>query len=202
LKKILLILPFVIILLFSCRSRPAIVEEEVPEKEPKVEEIAEIELAVGGVAKSRAVEAMERARSIRADVAVREDFNAALAVFKEAEKEIDNANKELVVRNFLEAERIVLNAETLFLEAEELFLRAYETTRIKREEARIELNRARSEIRRVESEATGVAEELGEETVQASAVEDDKPAECAIEARQGYCYECELEMYEEGVPGI
>ncbi|MCL2792038.1 MAG: hypothetical protein FWD87_03010 [Spirochaetaceae bacterium] len=131
-KKILIVFPFILIFLFSCRSAPAPAEPV-----PDVRAVP----AVGvDEARNRAVNAMERARSIRADVAVRDDFNSALALFNEAEGEPRTAgNLQNLVNKYFDAER--------------LFLAAHENTRVMREEAQRQLNRAREDIRQVETAA-------------------------------------------------
>ena len=143
-KKILVFLPFVILILFSCKSAPA--------PTPATDAAPAIDTTVGLAdveeAKKRAVNAMNRAKSVRADVAARENFNNALAVFDEAEKEIPTA-----------ANMAALN--TKYFEAEMLFFTAYEDTILKRERAQRELNRAREVIRQVESDAESFEREQG-----------------------------------------
>ena len=123
-KKILIVLPFVILILFSCKSTPKSGEEIV-------------DLAT---AKGRAVAAMEKAKSIKADVALKDEYNNALNVFDDAEKTAQTSKDEPVLI-------------AKYLEAEKLFLNSYEGTRAKRDEAQRQLNKAKEDIKRVENEA-------------------------------------------------
>ena len=75
-KKILLIL--ISIVLFSCASAP-----EQPVEEPVKEEVKEA-MSVTEL-RNKAYSAMEKALSIKADVAVKEDYAAADKMFKDAE---------------------------------------------------------------------------------------------------------------------
>ncbi|MCL2480564.1 MAG: hypothetical protein FWF38_02520 [Spirochaetaceae bacterium] len=135
-KKILIVLPFVILFLFSCKSAPA------PDADG-----ANVQKAIDIVtAKSRAVDAMDKAKSIKADVAVSDEYNSALDVFNEAEKDAQNPGDLLAVTN-------------KYLEAERLFLATYESARSKKEEAQRQLNRAKDAIKQVENEAEAFEKE-------------------------------------------
>ena len=135
-KKILIVLPFVILILFSCKSAPAPTDGK--DVADKVIDIA--------TARSRAVDAMDKAKSIKADVALKDDYNSALDVFNNAEKDAQASGDILAVTN-------------KYLESERLFLAAYDGTRAKREEAQRQLNKAKEDIKRVENEADAFEQE-------------------------------------------
>jgi hypothetical protein len=130
-KKILIFLPFVVLFLFSCASSPE------PKDDGKLYG-APIDI---GTAKERAVDARDKAKSIKADVAVKDDFSKALDVFNEAE-----ANPTI----------------EKYLEAETLFLASYESARVKKEEAQRQMNKARDDIRQVEVNAEAFEKEQKE----------------------------------------
>ena len=131
-KKILIFLPFVLLLLFSCSSTPKgnVTDNALDSLKPK-----DI-----GTAKSRAVDAMNKAKSIKAEVAVKDDFNNALNVFNDAEKDAAAATN-------------VPATIDKYLQSEELFLAAYASARVKKEEAQRQLNKAKEDIRQVENNA-------------------------------------------------
>ncbi len=144
-KKILIVLPFVILFLFSCASSP---DKGTTDGSSALQEPTDMRTA-----KNRAVDAMNKAKSIKADIAVKDDYNSALAVFNEAEKEAQAATNELATTN-------------KYLEAERLFLAAYENARAKREEATKQLNKAKEDIHQVESDAEAFDKEQSEGTTQ------------------------------------
>jgi len=157
-KKILIVLPFVVLFLFSCKSAPA-PTDNVIYGAPATEKAIDI-----ATAKSKAVDAMEKAKSIKADVAVKDEYNSAFDVFNDAEKEAQTASNLLV-------------AADKYLEAERLFLAAYESARAKKEEAQRQLNKAKEDIRQVEDEADAFEKEQSGETVQEAApVQEGVPA--------------------------
>ena len=146
-KKILIVLPFLILFLFSCKSAPA--PTDLTDGTTVAEKAMDI-----ATAKGRAVDAMDKAKSIKADVAVSDEYNSALDVFNDAEKEAQNASNLLV-------------ATDKYLEAERLFLAAYESARVKKEEALRQLNKAKEDIRQLENEAEAFdKEQSGEEPAQ------------------------------------
>jgi len=146
-KKILIVLPFLILFLFSCKSAPA--PTDLTDGTTVAEKAMDI-----ATAKGRAVDAMDKAKSIKADVAVSDEYNSALDVFNDAEKEAQSASNLLV-------------ATDKYLEAERLFLAAYESARVKKEEALRQLNKAKEDIRQLENEAEAFdKEQSGEEPAQ------------------------------------
>ena len=86
-------------------------------------------------AQDRAQAAMEKAKSVKADVAVKTDFAGAMTVYDEAKAASGDA------------------AIPKYLEAEGRFLAAHDLAVTKREEANKQLNKARSDIKAVEDEA-------------------------------------------------
>ena len=113
--------------LFSCASAP----------EPLVDGVG-IEAA-----RSRAQAAMEKAKSAKADVAVKADFAKAETVYNEA----GTMEGETAIRKYLEAEG--------------LFLASHDAAVAKRDEANRQLDKARSDIKALEDEAEMLIEELG-----------------------------------------
>jgi hypothetical protein len=126
-KKICLVLLFPIsfMLLFSCSSTP---QAEV------------VDLAT---AQSRAADALAKAKSVKADVAVKAEFDRAQASYTEAQGITGDA------------------AITKYLEAEGLFLAAHDAAVVKRDEARKQLDKAKSDIKALEDEASSLQREQG-----------------------------------------
>ena len=142
-KKTLILFPFVILFLFSCASSA--------DKKTGADDSSSLYGVVKDIAtaKSRAVDAMNKAKSVKADVAVKDDYNKALGVFNDAEKDASNPSNELAVIN-------------KYLDAEKLFLAAYDSAKAKRDEAQKQINKAKEDINRVESEAEAFEKEQKE----------------------------------------
>ena len=132
-KKILLVLASV--LLFSCASAPEkpVEEETVIEEVQKPISITEI--------RNKAYSAMEKALSIKANVAVKDDYKAAEKMFNDAEA-LDASNPEAAAK-----------ASLIYLDAETAFNTVYDTAYEKRENARKELEMAKGDIKAAEDEA-------------------------------------------------
>lgn len=113
-KKLCMLLPLAL-LFFSCASTPS---------GPSGKELAE--------------QAREKALSVKADVAAKNDFAAAQAVFDEAASLEAAGNKA---------------AADKYLEAEAQFTSVYESVKSKRDAAQRELDKARADIKTVEAEA-------------------------------------------------
>jgi hypothetical protein len=98
-------------------------------------------------AKARAMSAMDKARSVKAEVSVKASYDAAFSAYTEAES--------------LEA---VGSAGGIgkYLEAETAFLTAYDEAKVKQEEARRQLSRARDAIKTVEDAAAEFDREYAE----------------------------------------
>ena len=116
-------------LLFSCASQPP----------PKTPDFAD--------AKARAVSAMEKAKSVKAEISVKTRYDAAFSVYTEA--------------GSLEAAG---SADGIgkYLEAETAFLAAYDEAKAKRDEAQRQLSAARDAIKTVEDEAAEFDREQNE----------------------------------------
>jgi hypothetical protein len=89
---------------------------------------------------------MEKAKAIKADVAVKEDFNKGLTAFNEGESLSASSSDESVTAS-------------KYIEAEELFLAAYNSAAAKREAALNQLNKAKEDIKTVEAEAEAADKE-------------------------------------------
>jgi len=138
-RKILLVLPFLI--LFACSSTPESGSSDGSSTSDKPSTVAE--------ARDRAATAMDKAKSIKADVAVKDEYNNALSAFNEAEDmNKSNAGQESVIDKYMEAER--------------LFLAVYDDALAKREEALKQMEKADSEIKEVEDEAQEYEKEVTE----------------------------------------
>ena len=92
-------------------------------------------------AQDRAQAAMEKAKSVKADVAVKADYNNAMTVYDGAKAATGEA------------------AIPQYLEAEGLFLAAHDVAVAKRDEARKQLDKARSDIKALEDEAEMLQQE-------------------------------------------
>jgi hypothetical protein len=97
-------------------------------------------------AQTRADAAREKAKSVKADLAVKEDFARGQAVYGEAEGLMPAGGDSAVAK---------------FLEAEGLFLAAHDAAVVKRDEARKQLEKAKSDIKAVEAEAETLKREQG-----------------------------------------
>lgn len=131
-KKILLVLASV--MLFSCASAP-----EKPVEEETVKEVPE-KLSITEI-RNKAYSAMEKALSIKANIAVKDDYKAAEKMFNDAEA-LDASNPEAAAR-----------ASLIYLDAETAFNTVYDAAYEKRENARKELEMAKGDIKAAEDEA-------------------------------------------------
>ncbi|MDR2144709.1 MAG: hypothetical protein LBP29_10115 [Treponema sp.] len=113
-KKLLVLLPLAA-LFFSCASTPA-----------------------GQSEKTLAEQARDRALSVKADIAAKNEFAAAQAAFDEAAALEASGNAAAASR---------------YQESERLFTAVYESVKAKRDAAQKELDAARAAIRDVENEA-------------------------------------------------
>jgi predicted lipoprotein len=135
-KRNLLLTALAVALITACASdpspaaRPASKAPAVPEarQEPVPRE------------QSRATEALNRAKSIKADVEYKEEFEAAQALFDEAES-LKAVSEE--------------KAAEKYIEAEARFKAAYETAAVKRDEALRQLDIAQEAIKSVEDAVRG-----------------------------------------------
>ncbi len=91
-------------------------------------------------AKARAANAREQALSIKANVAVKDDFNNAENIFITADTDADPI--------------------AAFTKAEELFTAAYDKAKVLRDAAAAELEKARNEIKSAEEEAAAFETEM------------------------------------------
>jgi hypothetical protein len=148
LKNMLLFTLFALII--ACKSAPP---ETAPEPVPTPSEPARAEPAPspppppstdGAAERNRALEAMNKAKSIKADIAVKDEFNAAQNLFDEGEALLASSSG---------------GAAQKYLEAETRFLAAYDSAYAKREEALRQLNLARQAIKSVEDDAAAYDEE-------------------------------------------
>ncbi len=92
-------------------------------------------------AKARAMSAIDKAKSIKADVAVKDEFNQAMQVFNNAESSAE------------------ADAIKLYLQAEGLFTDAYNKAKVMRDAALDQLNKAKTEIKSAEDEAAAFEKE-------------------------------------------
>jgi hypothetical protein len=134
-RFVLFLIVACIALLVSCgtTSEAAIeVVEPIP-SEPAVD-LTEV--------RARAAAARENALSIKADVAVKNDFDNAVRIFDTAETAADPV--------------------AAFLDAERLFTEAYNQAKTLRDAAMAELEKANNEIRTAEDEAARALEEAAQ----------------------------------------
>jgi hypothetical protein len=124
-KKVFVLIPIVIsvFLMISCGSAPAAVTEPTPSG--STVDVSE--------ARNRAAASREQALSIKAEVAVKPDFDNGETVFNSAETAADPV--------------------AAFLEAERLFTAAYDKAKVLRDAAMNELQKAQAEIKTAEDEA-------------------------------------------------
>lgn len=97
-------------------------------------------------AQNRAGAAREKAESVKADIAAKDDFEAAQASYKDGEGLLPTGGTAAVEK---------------FLEAERLFLAAHDAAVAKRDEASKQLEKAKSDIKAVEAEAETLQREQG-----------------------------------------
>ena len=109
-------------LLFSCASTPAADGPDL------------------ATAKNRADSAISKAQSVKADVAVKPDFDKARASYREAQG-LEASNQAQAIAKYLESERQALAA--------------HDATLAKRAEAQKQLDKAKSDIKAIEAEAGG-----------------------------------------------
>jgi hypothetical protein len=135
-------------LLFACASSPA------PEGESSVPPQSSVPAQTPGTPdssaeKNRALEAMNKARSVKAEVAVKAAFNEAMERYNRAESLAASGSA----------------AGDTYLESEKLFLAAYEDARLKREEAERSLTLARDAVKQAEENAAALDGEQGEDSL-------------------------------------
>jgi hypothetical protein len=152
-KKLFWLLPLAVF--FSCKSAPAPVTEPEPQPLPPVS-AAEPKADVSAD-RSKAVEAMNLAKSVKADVAVKDEFNRALGIFNNAES--------------LAASNSVSSAADQYREAEGLFLDAHKEALAKRDEAQRQLALAREAIKSVENDAAALDQEQRDDAAGEGAAE-------------------------------
>ncbi|MDX9800403.1 MAG: hypothetical protein RBT69_03590 [Spirochaetia bacterium] len=140
-KKLLLLLP--ILFLYSCASAP---EKAV---EPVVAAVVEpAQVFTADKEKTRATEAMNKAKSVKAEVAMKDEFNKALGIYNEANTLVSAGGEK------------VKTAAAKYLESEALFLAVYEKSKIKREEAVKQLEKAKAAVKNVEEDAAELEAEM------------------------------------------
>jgi hypothetical protein len=139
-KRLLTTAVLVTMLITACASEPSPAAQQVPARRSIEEASAPKEPAAAVTDRGRATEAMDKAKSLKADVAVKKEFEAAQALFDEAEALSAESEEE---------------AAQKYLEAEIQFNTAYEDAVAKREEALRQLNLARDAIKSVEDAARG-----------------------------------------------
>ena len=120
----------VLLLLFSCGSTPETVLDPVAER-------------------AKAVEAMDLAKSVKADVAFAEEYNQAVSVLEAADAMVGTETGVVVAEQFVESEK--------------LFRAVYEKAKIARDEALRQLNKARNDIKSVEADAEAMEQEQANE---------------------------------------
>lgn len=140
-KKLLLLLP--ILVLFSCASAPD--KGSVTEETQTVQNITAAQNA--DMEKNRATDAMNKAKSVKAEVAVKEEFNKALGIYNEANS-LASAGGESIK-----------TAAAKYIESEALFLASYEKAKVKKEEAMKQLEKAKADIKNVEDDAAALEAE-------------------------------------------
>jgi hypothetical protein len=126
--------------LFSCASSPDPEAENPPAQAPGA--------ADSSAEKNRALEAMNKARSVKAEVAVKAAFDGALEIYNRAESLAASGSA----------------AGNTYLESEKLFLAAYEDARAKREEAERQLILAKDAVKQAEETAAAFDEEQREDS--------------------------------------
>jgi hypothetical protein len=136
-KKLFWLFPLAVF--FSCKSAPS------PEPQPSPSSNAVEQQADVSADRSKAVEAMNMAKSVKADVAVKDDFNRALEIFNNAESLAASGSVPAAVDQYHEAER--------------LFMDAHSRAVVKRDEAQRQLTLAREAIKAVEEDAAALDQE-------------------------------------------
>ncbi|MDR2758691.1 MAG: hypothetical protein LBB78_04870 [Spirochaetaceae bacterium] len=129
--------------LFSCASPPPPETPAVPPQAPAVPPQAPAapprqESPDFKEARARAVSAMDKAKSVKADISVKTRYNTAFSAFTEAESLAAAGSAGGIGK---------------YQEAETAFLAAHDEAIIKREEAQRQLSRAREAIKTVEDNA-------------------------------------------------
>ncbi len=132
-KKILLLL--ITIVMFSCASAP----EQPPVEQPEPEAVQK-PVSITDV-RNRAYSAMEKALSIKANIAVKDEYSEAKKMFDNAEA-LDASDPEAAAK-----------AALIYLDAETAFNTVYDTAFTKRENASKELQMAKDDIKAVEEDA-------------------------------------------------
>jgi hypothetical protein len=139
--------------LLSCASAPAPeapVEAPVPPPETHTADTP----ADSSAEKNRALEAMNKARSVKAEVAVKAVFDEAMTIYNRAESLASSGSA----------------AGNTYLEAEKNFLAAYEAALAKREQAERQLALAREAVK--QAEETAAAFDAGQEEGEEYSAED------------------------------
>jgi hypothetical protein len=145
-KKLLFLLPLMVVV-FGCATAPApSAPEEAGPAAPAAPPAPAAPLATA--ARNKALAAMEAAKSIKADVAVKDVYNTALTAFNEGEALGSSAP----------------GADGKYLEAERGFTAAYNRAQELRSAAQNELTKARQDIKTAEDEAAEMEASLAEET--------------------------------------
>lgn len=132
-KKAWLLLPLLLIL-FSCAST----KDDGAASRPVIDVSA---------AKSGAVETMNKAKSVKADVAAKEQYDRAMAEY--------NAAESLAAAGSEDEAAIVEK----YTNAQNLFNAAYNTADAKRQAALRQLEKAKADIKNVENDASALEEE-------------------------------------------
>ena len=128
-RKVLLFLPLVMVLFFSCASKDDGVVMNLTE------------------AKNAAVTSMDRAKAIKADVAAKAQFDQAMAAYNDAEAAAAEAT---------EKEPVLVQK---YVQAQELFNAAWEVANTKRVEAQRQLDKAKADIQKVENDAQALEQQ-------------------------------------------
>jgi hypothetical protein len=141
LKKSLVLL--VLLALCSCASSPPPPPQtpatQTPAPPPEPQKTPSPQQPIDfTAAKAQALSAMDKAKSVKADVSVKARYNTAVTAYTEAES-LAAAGSAGGIEKYLEAEKA--------------FLAAYDEAVAKREEAQRQLTRARDAIKAVEDES-------------------------------------------------
>jgi hypothetical protein len=144
--------------LLSCASAPAPEapdpEAPVPPPETLAADTPADSSADSSAEKNRALEAMNKARSVKAEVAVKAVFDEAMTIYGRAESLVASGSA----------------AGNVYLEAEKNFLAAYEAALAKREQAERQLALAREAVK--QAEETAAAFDAGQEEGEEDSSED------------------------------
>jgi hypothetical protein len=141
-KRNLLVTVLAAALVTACASDPSPAARPSSRAQPasKAPAVPEVQKEPVPAEQGRATQAMNRAKSIKADVEFKKEFDAAQALFDEAESLKAVSEEESAQK---------------YLEAETRFKAAYETAAAKRDEAQRQLDLAQEAIKSVEDAARG-----------------------------------------------